>query len=85
MKIKVVIVDLELSKRAKRVGAAVAVVLLAVGAGAVAYGSVPKIWNDGDTLTATDLNANFAALAAALDRPNVYKEQNASVISDGHS
>jgi hypothetical protein len=70
-KIKIVVLDLELSrraKRAKRAGAAVAVVLLAVGAGAVAYGSVPKTWTDGETLTAADLNANFAALSAALDQ-----------------
>jgi microcystin-dependent protein len=64
MKIKIVVVDLELSRRAKHAGAAVAVALLAVGAGAVAYASVPKTWADGETLTAADLNANFAALNA---------------------
>jgi len=83
MKIKIVVVDLELSRRAKRAGAAVAVVLLAVGAGAVAYASVPKTWTDGETLNAADLNANFAALSAALERPNVYKEQSAGVTTSG--
>jgi hypothetical protein len=62
MRIKLVVLDLELSRGAKRIAAAVAIALLAVGAGAIAYASVPHAWRDGDALTADDLNGNFAAL-----------------------
>jgi len=62
VKIKLVVVDLELSRRTRRAATAAAAALLAVGAGAVAYASVPHTWTDGETLTATDLNTNFAAI-----------------------
>jgi hypothetical protein len=51
-------------------GGPVAVLL---GAAAIAWAGVTlKTWNDGDTLTAADLNANFAALNAALPKSSVY-------------
>lgn len=79
MRLKVVVVDLELSPRAKRhlirMGAPLAIVL---GGGALAYAggwTVPNQWGPGtpagSTLTAAALNENFAALAdagAALDQ-----------------
>jgi hypothetical protein len=60
MKLKLVVIDLELSKRAKRVAAAVLVPVVVLAGGAIAYANVPHTWNDGDTLDATDLNGNFA-------------------------
>jgi hypothetical protein len=72
MKIKLVVLDLELSRRTKRMAAAAAIAVLAVGAGAVAYANAPHAWSDGDTLTAVDLNGNFAALdgrITALEQP----------------
>jgi hypothetical protein len=66
MKLKVVVLDLELSRRAKRIVAIASVALpLLLGAGALALASVPPTFNDGDTLTAADLNSNFAALDQA--------------------
>jgi hypothetical protein len=73
VKLKVVIVDLELSSRAKqlllRIGVPLALVL---GGGTLAYAggwTVPHQWGvgapDGTTLTAAALNENFAALADA--------------------
>jgi hypothetical protein len=70
MKIKLVVLDLELSRRARRLAIVAAIGLLALGIGAVAYASVPHAWSDGETLGAADLNGNFAALdgrAAAAD------------------
>jgi hypothetical protein len=62
MKIKVCVIDFQLPAvlklRLLRVG--IPIILLA-GAGAVAYASVSKTWNAGETLTANDLNGNFAA------------------------
>jgi hypothetical protein len=46
-----------------RAGISAAVLL---GAGAVAYASVPKTWNSGDSLAATDLNGNFASLDSRI-------------------
>jgi hypothetical protein len=63
MKLKVIVVDLELSTRAKRAALAattLAGILLVAGSGAVA--AVPHTWNDGDTLNAADLNGAFTAL-----------------------
>jgi hypothetical protein len=53
---------------ATRVGLLVGVPLaIVVGARAVSWAAVTlKAWNDGDTLTAADLNANFAALSSAI-------------------
>jgi len=63
MKIKLVIVDLEIprhvKKRLLRIGVPIAAVLVC---GGVALAAGLHSWNDGDTLTSTDLNANFSAL-----------------------
>jgi hypothetical protein len=52
------------SKRATRLALSIGVpVALMIGAQAVSWAATTlKTWNDGDTLTAADLNANFAAL-----------------------
>lgn len=59
MKIKVVTVDLELSRRQKLIGAALAMLAVPMG---VAFAAPPNTFMAGATLTAADLNENFAAL-----------------------
>jgi hypothetical protein len=65
MKIKVVVVDLEMSPRTRRLVIGIGSVLL-LGIGAIAYASVPKTWVDPETLTSADLNGNFASLDGRL-------------------
>jgi hypothetical protein len=63
VKIKVYVVDLEIPARVKRWGLRIGIpAALVVGAGALAYASVPKTWNSNDVLLASDLNNDFAAL-----------------------
>lgn len=63
MKLKLVVVDLEMSPRARRlllrVGLPIAIVL---GGGAIAYAGNLHTWSPNDPLTAADLNGNFSAL-----------------------
>lgn len=61
MKLKVYVVDLEISPRIKRwmLRLSVPAVLLL---GTVAYAALPKTWTQGETLTAANLNANFKNL-----------------------
>jgi hypothetical protein len=67
MRLKVVVVDLELPPRFKkwalRIGAAAT---LLFGAGAIAWAAGVHTWNQGDTLNATDLNGSFTALQDQL-------------------
>jgi microcystin-dependent protein len=64
MKIKVVVVDMEISRRGKRILATIAASVAVVVGGAIAFASVPHSWSSGERLMATDLNANFSALDA---------------------
>ena len=68
MKVKIYVVDMELSPRARRIARRVlglgALSLILVLGGTIAWGAVPKAWIDGDVLTAKDLNDNFNALDA---------------------
>jgi hypothetical protein len=48
--------------RRKHVLAGAAISLVALGATAIAFAAPPHTWNDGDTLTAADLNGNLSAL-----------------------
>lgn len=66
MKIKLVVVDLELSRRTRRLAVLGAISAAVLGAAAFAAASVPHTWNDGEVLSASDLNATFAALDARL-------------------
>jgi hypothetical protein len=61
MKIRILVIDPELSLRAKRLLAAAAIPALLLG-GAVAYASVPKTWTAGEALKAAELNGNFSDL-----------------------
>src|SRR5437667_6534908 len=60
MKIRVYVVDLEMSARAKRIvfGVGIPLALLLLGAG-VAYAAGLVTWTSGQTLTADDLNSSF--------------------------
>ncbi len=65
MKLKLIIIDFELSRRQKQLAAALMATLLLTVAG-VAFAGVPKVFVKGDTLTAADLNTNFSALDSQL-------------------
>jgi len=71
MRLKLVVIDLELTRRQKTaVGAGLSLALLLVGA--VALGDVPVTFAAGDTLKAADLNENFEALDKRLaDLPTI--------------
>jgi hypothetical protein len=67
MKIKVVVVDLEIPHRVKKWALLAGLPLaLVVGGGAVAWAGTLHTWNQGDTLNASDLNANFSQLSTDL-------------------
>jgi hypothetical protein len=60
MKLKIVVVDFELSSRAKKWGLWLGLPLTVLfGAGSIAWANGLKTWQSGDTLQASDLNANF--------------------------
>ena len=61
MKLKVVVVDLELNHTQKRVASGVAAALLIATAG-IALGGPLVTFTPGETLKASDLNGNFSAL-----------------------
>lgn len=67
MKLKVVVVDLEIPPRMKkwglRLGMPVAVLL---GAGGIAYATGLVTWSSGQTLQASDLNNNFSYIQGEL-------------------
>jgi hypothetical protein len=86
MKIKLVVVDLELSPRARRIVAATLVPAVVLSGGAIAYAGTLHAWADGDTLTATDLNGNFKDLdgrVSTLETAKTADEQ--SLASQGSS
>jgi hypothetical protein len=66
MKIKIIVIDPELSQRTKRLLAAVVVPAILVGSAAVAWAGTLHAWNPGDTLVAKDLNDNFNAVEAEI-------------------
>jgi hypothetical protein len=75
MKLKLVVIDFELSSRTRkllvRLGLPIAIVL---GSGALAYANVPTVWKSGDLLKVADMNGNFSAVdkrLAALEDPYV--------------
>jgi hypothetical protein len=66
VKIKVVVVDLELPAHWKRRLLRLGLPALIVGGAAMAYAAPTHIWANGDALTAEDLNATFNNLDARL-------------------
>lgn len=66
MKIKIVVVDLELSPRFKKWAMRVGIALAILGGVSVTYAATLISWTDGQTLTASDLNKNFAALQSEI-------------------
>ena len=82
MKLKMVVVDFEIPARVKkwglRVGIPAAVLL---GGGAIAYAGGLTTFTDGQTLHASDLNANFTALQGQIMSP-VNSNMNARFPSD---
>jgi hypothetical protein len=73
MKLKVVVVDLEISPRAKRWALRLGIpAAILIGGGAVAYAGGLVTWTDGQTLKAADLNGNFSALQAQIPTPSAF-------------
>jgi hypothetical protein len=71
MKLKMVIVDLEIPPRVKKWGLRIGVSVGVLTAGAVALAGTPlHVWNTGDTLQAADLNANFSNLQGQIQAFN---------------
>jgi hypothetical protein len=66
MKIKVVVIDLELSRRAKRVLAWLLLGLTAIGVGAAANATALNTFSANQVLKADALNANFSALSTQI-------------------
>jgi hypothetical protein len=66
MKLKLVVVDLQLSKRQRQILAALVGTSI-LGAAAVAYAGGIHTWKTGDALSADDLNNNFATLKTQVD------------------
>jgi hypothetical protein len=62
MRLKVVIVDFEVSRRTRRIAIGVGLPLLALVVATVANASVPVVFQPGATLHAADLNQDFTAL-----------------------
>jgi hypothetical protein len=73
MKLKIVVIDLEIPPKVKKWGLRISIPLaVLLGGSAIAWAATLHTWNTGDTLQATDLNGNFAALQAeitALQKP----------------
>jgi len=61
-----IVIQFEISPRVKSWIVRLGVPLMILGVGGVALAGVSKTWNPGDSLSATDLNANFAALDARI-------------------
>jgi hypothetical protein len=66
MKLKLVIVDLEMSPRAKKIALRIGLPAVILGMATVAYAGVPVTFTAGTTLHAADLNTNFSALDARI-------------------
>ena len=68
MKLKFVVVDLEISPRLRRWTLRLGIPLASlIGGTAIAYAAGLKTWATGDLLSASDLNDNFANLQTQLD------------------
>lgn len=84
MKIKMLLIDLELTRLQKRILAGLAVPCIIGGLAAVASADVPHSWRSGELLTAADLNANFEALderLTDLQSPRVVEDSSDDVES----
>lgn len=68
MKLKLVIVDFEMTRRSKVLVVGALVGALGLGVGTIAFAAPPKTWVAGEPLTAADLNANFADVQSQADQ-----------------
>lgn len=67
MKLKMLVVDLEIPWRVKRWALRIGIpVTVLLGGGALAYGSGLTTWSSGETLQAADLNDNFGYLQGEI-------------------
>lgn len=67
MKLKIVVIDLEIPGRVKRIALRAALlVTILVGLGAIAYASVPVVFAPHSPLNAADLNADFGNMDSRI-------------------
>jgi hypothetical protein len=66
MKLKMVIVDLEIPPRVKKWGLRIGIPALVLSVAAVAFAAPLHTWSTGDTLQASDLNGNFDNLQGQI-------------------
>ena len=67
MKIKIAVIDLEIPPRVKKWALRIGIPLgVLFGGGAAAWAGGLVTWNSGQTLKASDLNANFAYLQSEI-------------------
>jgi hypothetical protein len=86
MKLKLIVVDLEMSPRARKWCVRLGVPAVILSVAAVALASPLHVWNDGDTLLAADLNGNFSNLQGQLTTIQarggavVWKDANGAIV-----
>jgi len=85
MKLKMVVVDLEIPSHVKHRLLQIGIPALVLGTGALAYASVPKTWMDGQPLTAADLNGNFSALDQRLSAVEASAPPPGTIVAFGGS
>ncbi len=84
MKLKVVVVDLEVPARVKKWGLRLGIPLAVLfGGGAVAYAAGLVTWTSGQTLTAQDLNNDFGLLETAIGAIGTVVEQHSDAVQSG--
>jgi hypothetical protein len=67
MKVKLVIIDLEIPRSVKKWGIRLGIPLaVLIGGSTLAWAAMLHTWNSGDPLKAVDLNGNFAALQSEI-------------------
>src|SRR5579859_4313451 len=67
MKVKLIIIDLEIPPSVKRWGIRLGIPLaVLIGGSTIAWAAMLHTWNNGDRLNADDLNGNFATLQSEI-------------------
>lgn len=66
MKLKVYVIDLDISPRVKKWGLRIGIPAVVLSFAAMAFAAPLHVWNNGDALHATDLNGNFSSVESLL-------------------
>jgi hypothetical protein len=82
MKLKLVVLDLELSRKQKRILGAMFALALSAGGATIAFAG-QKLFVSGDTLAAADLNGNFADINTRLPTVTEWASYTPTVKANG--